>query len=124
MITGIGGALVSSVLGVDVRGVANTAGQLYVLRFSRDEEREADLVGLDIAARSGFDPRAGLSLWTKMGQLEQGGAPIELLSDHPGGDNRMRQIQDHMNVLLPLYARAKGTTVDRLPPYRTNVAER
>jgi predicted Zn-dependent protease len=131
MITGIaarlGGAALSAWLGIDPNltgRVAETAGQMYVLKFSRDEEREADLVGLDIAARSGFDPRAGLSLWTKMGQLEQGGAPIELLSDHPGGDNRMRQIQDHMNVLLPLYARAKGTTVDRLPPYRTNVAER
>jgi len=59
-----------------------------------------------------------------MGQLEQGGGNIEILSDHPGGDNRMGQIQSHMNVLLPLYARAKGTTVDKLPPYRTNVALR
>jgi predicted Zn-dependent protease len=117
------GAALSAWLGVDVRGVTNAAGQLYVLKFSRDEEREADLVGLDIAARSGYDPRAGLSLWTKMGQLEQGGGNIEILSDHPGGDNRMEQIQSHMNVLLPLYARAKGTSVDRLPPYRTSVAQ-
>jgi predicted Zn-dependent protease len=120
----LGGAALSAWLGVDVRGATNAAGQLYVLKFSRDEEREADLVGLDIAARSGYDPRAGLSLWTKMGQLEQGGGNIEILSDHPGGDNRMEQIQSHMNVLLPLYARAKGTSVDRLPPYRANVAQR
>jgi len=124
LISQIGGAALSSWLGVDVRGATNMAGQLYVLRFSRDEEREADLVGLDIAARSGFDPRAGLSLWTKMGQLERGGAPLEILSDHPGGENRMQQIESHMNVLLPLYARAKGTTVNRLPPYRSDVAER
>ena len=120
----LGGAALSAWLGVDVTGATNAAGQLYVLKFSRDEEREADLVGLDIAARTGYDPRAGLSLWTKMGQLEQGGGNIEILSDHPGGDNRMGQIQSHMNVLLPLYARAKGTTVDKLPPYRTNVALR
>jgi predicted Zn-dependent protease len=120
----LGGAALSAWLGVDVRGAANAAGQLYVLRFSRDEEREADLVGLDIAARSGYDPRAGLSLWTKMGQLEQGGGNIEILSDHPGGENRMAQIQSHMNVLLPLYARARGTTVDRLPPYRADMAAR
>jgi predicted Zn-dependent protease len=124
LVSGLGGAAISAWLGVDVRGLANQAGQLYVLKYSRDEEREADLVGLDIAARSGFDPRAGLSLWTKMSQLDQGGAPIEILSDHPGGENRMEQIQSHMDVLLPLYARAKGTSVDRLPPYRSSVAER
>ena len=50
--------------------------------------------------------------------------PDEILTDHPGGNNRMEQIQSHMNVLLPLYARAKGTTVDRLPPYRASVASR
>jgi len=120
----LGGAALSAWLGVDVTGATNAAGQLYVLKFSRDEEREADLVGLDIAARSGYDPRAGLSLWTKMGQLEQGGGNIEILSDHPGGANRMQQIQNHMNVLLPLYARAKGTTVNKLPPYRADVAQR
>lgn len=123
-VTGIGGAILSAWSGYDVRGLANTAGQMVVLKFSRDEEREADLVGLDIAARAGYDPRAGVALWNKMATLNGRGAPIELLSTHPGGANRIEQIQDHMNVLLPLYARAKGTAVDRLPPYRTNVAAR
>jgi Zn-dependent protease with chaperone function len=120
----LGGAAISAWLGVDVRGAANAVGQLYVLKFSRDEEREADLVGLDIAARAGFDPRAGIALWNKMGALNASGAPIALLSTHPGGKERITQIDNHMNVLLPLYARARGTTPDRLPPYRTNVAQR
>jgi predicted Zn-dependent protease len=120
----LGGAALSAWLGVDVRGATNAAGQLLVLKFSRDEEREADLVGLDIAARSGYDPRAGIALWNKMAVLNQSGAPIELLSTHPGGGERIEQIENHMNVLLPLYARSKGTTVDRLPPYRSNVAQR
>lgn len=123
-VTGIGGAILSAWSGYDVRGLANTAGQMVVLKFSRDEEREADLVGLDIAARAGYDPRAGVALWNKMASLDGRGAPIELLSTHPGGANRIEQIQDHMNVLLPLYARAKGTSVDRLPAYRTNLASR
>lgn len=118
----LGGAALSAWLGYDVRGVTNTAGQLWVLKFSRDEEREADLIGLDIAARAGYDPRAGLALWNKMAALNDRGEPPAILSDHPGGDERMQRIQDHMNVLLPLYARAKGTSVDRLPPYRTNTA--
>jgi predicted Zn-dependent protease len=120
----LGGAALSAWLGVDVRGATNAAGQLLVLKFSRDEEREADLVGLDIAARSGYDPRAGIALWNKMAVLNQSGAPIELLSTHPGGSERIEQIESHMNVLLPLYARSKGTSVDRLPPYRSNVAQR
>ncbi|WP_296944614.1 M48 family metallopeptidase [uncultured Massilia sp.] len=124
LVTQLGGALFSAWSGYDVRGLANTAGQLYVLKFSRDEEREADLVGLDIAARSGYDPRAGIALWNKMAALDGRGAPPELLSTHPGGANRIEQIQDHMNVLLPLYARTKGTSVDRLPAYRGNVASR
>jgi predicted Zn-dependent protease len=124
LITGIGGAIASALTGYDVRGLANTAGQMYVLKFSRDEEREADLVGLDIAARAGYDPRAGIALWNKMAALSQNGAPIEILSTHPGGEHRIQQIQDHLNVLLPLYARSRGTTVDRLPPYRSNVAVR
>jgi predicted Zn-dependent protease len=118
------GAAISAYTGYDVRGLANTAGQLYVLKFSRDEEREADLVGLDIAARAGYDPRAGIALWNKMAALDKNGAPIEILSTHPGGEHRIEQIQDHMNVLLPLYARSKGVPVNRLPPYRTNVALR
>jgi predicted Zn-dependent protease len=123
LITGIGGAIASAMTGYDLRGLANTAGQMYVLKFSRDEEREADLVGLDISSRAGFDPRAGVVLWNKMAALNKS-APIEILSTHPGGANRIEQIEDHMNVLLPLYARSKGTSVDRLPPYRGNVTLR
>ena len=97
-----------------MRGLANTAGQLCVLKFSRDEEREADLVGLDIAARAGYDPRAGIALWNKMAALNQSGAPIDApVRPTRAAPSASQQIQDHMNVLLPLYARTKGTAVDR-----------
>lgn len=118
----LGGAAAAAIFGVDPQltsGLANTAGNLLVLKFSRDEEREADLIGLDIAARAGYDPRAGIALWRKMGSLSER-APIELLSTHPGGEDRIAIIQQHLNVLMPLYARVKGTTVARLPEYRTN----
>jgi predicted Zn-dependent protease len=119
VVSSLFGAAISAYTGYDLRGLANTAGQLYVLKFSREEEREADLVGLDIAARAGYDPRAGIALWNKMAALNQRGAPIELLSTHPGGARRIEQIQSHMNVLLPLYARSRNTSVDRLPAYRS-----
>lgn len=111
----------SAWLGVDPRitdTAASTVGQLVVLKFSRDEEREADLIGLDLAARAGFDPRAGIALWRKMGALDKR-SPVQLLSTHPGGEERIVEMERHMDVLLPLYARAKGVGVDELPPYRT-----
>lgn len=117
----IAGAGLSAWLGIDPRitdTAANTVGQLVVLKFSRDEEREADLIGLDLAARAGFDPRAGLALWRKMGALNKR-EPVQLLSTHPGGEDRISEIQNHMNLLLPLYARSKGISPDKLPPYRT-----
>lgn len=117
----VGGALISGIFGVDpnITGtVANQAGQFLVLKFSRDEEREADLVGLDISSRAGYDPRAGIALWRKMAQLNQG-APLEIFSTHPGGETRIKDMEAHMNVLLPLYARAKNTTVAKLPSYQS-----
>ena len=116
------GAGVAAYTGIDPRitdTVANMGGQLVVLKFSRDEEREADLIGLDLAARAGFDPRAGVALWRKMGALNKR-EPVQLLSTHPGGEDRIAEIENHMNVLLPLYARSKGTSADTLPAYRVN----
>jgi predicted Zn-dependent protease len=115
----LGGAVIGSIFGIDPRvtdTVAQYGAQFASLKFSRDDEREADLIGLDLAARAGFDPRAGIVLWQKMGALNKR-APMAWLSTHPGGDERIKQINDHMNVLLPLYARSKGTTTDKLPPY-------
>ena len=117
----LGGAVLAAVLGIDpgiTDTVAQYGAQFASLKFSRDDEREADLIGLDIAARAGYDPRAGVVLWQKMGQVSRGSPPA-WLSTHPGGSDRIRQMQDHMDVLLPLYARAKGTSTRSLPPYRT-----
>jgi predicted Zn-dependent protease len=115
------GAGVAAYTGIDPRitdTAANMGSQLVVLKFSRDEEREADLIGLDLAARAGFDPRAGVALWRKMGALNKR-EPVALLSTHPGGEDRIAEIENHMNVLLPLYARSKGVAPAKLPPYRT-----
>ena len=122
----VGGALISGIFGIDpgITGtIASYGAQFAGLKFSRDDEREADLVGLDISSRAGYDPRAGIALWRKMAALNQR-APIEVFSTHPGGESRIKEMEAHMNVLLPVYARAKGTTVAKLPPYQTNVALR
>ena len=118
------GALAASIFGIDPNVTDMAAGlgaKGFSLKFSRDDEREADLIGLDIAARAGFDPRAGIVLWQKMAAQNRG-APPAFLSTHPGGKDRIAQMNAHMDVLLPLYARAKGTSVRNLPPYRSTAS--
>ncbi len=114
----IGSALLG--LGDLGRTVANTGGQLLSLTFSREDESEADLIGLDLAARSGFDPRAGVTLWQKMAKVNSG-SPPQWLSSHPAGKNRIAQITKHLPEVMPLYARTQGKTVAQLAPFKTNV---
>jgi predicted Zn-dependent protease len=122
-LTSAGASLLSQIFGLgDLGNMALGVGaQLMTLKFSRGDESEADLVGLDIAARAGYDPRASITLWQKMGAAG-GGAPIEFLSTHPSGTSRIAELEKQIPNVLPLYARAKGTTIAKLPPYRTNVS--
>ena len=82
-------------------------GNLLTLKFSRDDETEADVVGLDLAARAGFDPRAGITLWQKMSAANRG-APPQWLSTHPSGGNRIQEIEKHLPEVLPLYEAARA----------------
>lgn len=113
----------SALLGVD-RGLTDAASgvgaNLAILKFSRNDETEADLVGLDIVARAGYDPRAGIALWQKMGQVGKG-TSLQWLSTHPAGTSRIAEMRKHMPSVMPLYAGAKGVNASALPPYRSNV---
>lgn len=114
----LAGAGLSAWLGVN-KNVSNAvtggAAKLAVLKFSREDESEADLVGLDMAARAGYDPRAGVALWEKMGAASKG-APPQWLSTHPAGTNRIAEIKKHLPEVMPLYAKTKNTGVSGLPP--------
>ena len=103
----IGGAVLASIFGVDpnvtdllARGGAN----LLTLKFGRNDESEADLVGMEIAARAGYDPRAAVTLWKKMAQAAKG-APPEWLSTHPSGASRIAEIERNLPRVMPLYER-------------------
>jgi Zn-dependent protease with chaperone function len=84
---------------------ANIGTQLLTLKFSRDDEIEADLVGLEMGARSAFDPRASVSLWQKMGQANGGGGPA-FLSTHPTGPDRMQRLNENIPRVQGLYQQA------------------
>jgi len=113
----------SAILGIDPNLTNTAAGvgaNLAILKFSRSDETEADLVGLDIVARAGYDPRAGVALWQKMGMVSKN-APMEWLSTHPAGKSRIAEMRKHMPSVMPLYAKVKGQPQSKLPPYTTNV---
>jgi len=78
------------------------ANLTYNLPNSRLHETEADRLGVELAARAGFDPRAAVSLWQKMGRVS-GGGPPQWLSTHPSGETRIRDLQDYAGRVMPLY---------------------
>lgn len=104
--TGIGAGLLSQVFGLGELGqtVTNYGAQLLTLQFSRNDESEADLVGMELAARAGFDPRAGVSLWQKMAAASKG-APPQWLSTHPSGTTRIADIEANLPKVMPLFKR-------------------
>jgi len=87
------------------RQAAGVGGRLLSLKYSRDDETEADLIGLELAARAGYDPRSALSLWRKM-EAASRGAPPAFLSDHPSNPDRLRTIAANIPRVQGLFERA------------------
>lgn len=80
---------------------------MFVLPNSRENEQEADFIGVELAARAGFDPRAATTLWQKMAQLGGSGRP-EWLSTHPSGTTRQRDLAAYIDKVMPLYEGARA----------------
>ena len=108
--TGMALGALSQILGLGQAGnmAANLGTQLLTLKFSREDENEADLVGLELAARGGYNPQAGVSLWQKMAQAGGGGGGPGFLSTHPSGPERIQHLQDNVPKVQALYERARG----------------
>lgn len=99
----IGAALLG--LGNVGRYAANMGAQLLTLKFSRGDETEADLVGIELAARAGYDPAAAIRLWEKMMAANKG-APPQWMSTHPANETRIRDLQANLPKVAGLYERA------------------
>ena len=76
------------------------------LPYSREHEREADAIGVELAARAGYDPKAAVRVWKKMSAFSKE-QPPEFLSTHPAPQNRIIELEKASKVLTPLYLQSK-----------------
>lgn len=98
---GVGAAL----LGVDQNfvGLANAVADVtFQLPHSREQETEADRMGLELMARAGYDPTAAIAVWQKMSNSSSG-APPEFLSTHPTNATRIKELEANLPKVIPLY---------------------
>jgi Zn-dependent protease with chaperone function len=98
----------AQLLGLGTLGdaAANIGTQLITLKFSREDEIDADLVGLELASRAGFNPDASITLWDKMGRLQAGSGGPAFLSTHPSGPDRIRRLRENVPKVRGLYQQA------------------
>lgn len=105
MATSVGLSVLSAVLGQP--GVQDLGGSLSEVMFtlpnSRQHETEADLIGVELAARAGYDPRAAVTLWEKMASLEKGQQQPEFMSTHPSSGSRINELRNITERVMPLY---------------------
>ncbi len=107
--TGLGVSIASAVLGVQGTGqdlLSQVAHVSFELPHSRLHETEADRIGVELAARAGYDPRAAVTLWNKM-STRSSAAPPEWLSTHPAHANRQRELTIAAERVMPLYQSAR-----------------
>jgi predicted Zn-dependent protease len=84
----------------------SVASVTFQLPHSREQEAEADVMGLELMARAGYDPHAAISLWQKMIAAEKNATP-QFLSTHPASANRIAELERHIPQVLPLYQAAE-----------------
>ena len=103
----IGGAVMVAGGGRTALDMAQMAYQVtFGLPNSRLHESEADRMGVELAARAGYDPRAAISLWQKMGKASNGGGPA-WLSTHPAAEARQKELETYSARVMPLYEQAR-----------------
>lgn len=105
----VGVGVLAAITGVG-QGAADLANQVASVTFQlphgREQEAEADRIGLELMARAGYDPNAAVSVWRKMSAQEKS-APPEFLSTHPSSGSRIQDLQARIPVVMPLYQAAK-----------------
>jgi predicted Zn-dependent protease len=98
-----------SALGQTAFGLLGVGAEYGILMpYSRVQESEADIIGVDLMAKAGFDPKQSVSLWQKMEQATQGQQPIEFMSTHPAHATRIQNLEQHMPQAMGLFQQAQA----------------
>ena len=108
-VAGLGISILSAAIGagdVGQQGMQYAYMGLLGLPNSRAHETEADRIGVELAARAGYNPHAAITLWQKMEQVG-GGEPPKFLSTHPPRADRLRDLTDYAQRVDPLYQQAR-----------------
>jgi len=110
---GVAGAALGSRYGEGAQQSANQLGgaalqTTFLLPGTRTQETEADVVGQDLMAKAGFDPRAAVGLWQNMIAASGGSRPPQWLSTHPNPENRISELQTRAARLVPTYEQAQA----------------
>ncbi len=106
----VGAGAVGAVYGAGAGKLAG-AGLTYgfLLPFSRSHETEADVIGLELMSKAGFDPRESVKLWQNMSALSKGKAPSQFLSTHPSGKTRIKDLQAKLPKVWPIYMKVRAS---------------
>ena len=99
--------------GSAVSAANQVAQYVLVLPNSRQNESEADAIGLELAARAGYNPQAAISVWQKMIKATDGKKTPEFLSTHPSGETRIEQLTALMPAVEPLYHASNKASTKR-----------
>lgn len=103
------GAAVVAGVGEGTLDLANMIATVtFQLPHSREQEAEADRIGLELMARAAYDPRAAVEVWRKMERVASNGGTPEFLSTHPSGQSRIKDIESLLPRVQPLYVAAAG----------------
>ncbi|MGH7391643.1 MAG: M48 family metallopeptidase [Candidatus Rokuibacteriota bacterium] len=111
MATSVGAGVVGAALGTGKGGadlIAMVGQVTFLLPYSRLHETEADRMGVELAARAGYDPRAAIALWQKMARISGEGGPPALLSTHPSNEQRITDLGVFSQKVMPLYEQARA----------------
>ena len=107
----LGTAVASAYTGIDANSLSMATQTLFLLPYSRSHESEADLLGMDLMARAGFDPSAAITLWQNMAAASGGQAPPQMMSTHPSNQTRIRDLGNRLPMDAPIYQQAKASGI-------------
>lgn len=100
-------------------GIGAGTQYLVLMPYGRAHESEADIVGQDLMAKAGFDPKASIALWQNMAKASGGNQPPEFLSTHPSNKTRIKALTQHLKTSEPVY-RQSNTKPNCVNPLKSS----